>query len=178
MADLAQLIYDFRSRHGMTQVELAERLGVKRNTVSQYEAGTAKPSMEVLIRLSSISPEDTVNKPIALLLSNRVRSTFPPDGPEDELPTKYGTVWEVTSFDEALGSILERLRELGAAPGVIRLVKAYRRTGNEQSLWDCFDAPASLAEYELQRRMEGKSKKRRRGPPQRKTPSGAIETGK
>lgn len=161
MADLAQLIYDFRSRHGMTQAELAKRLGVKGNTVSQYEAGTAKPSMEVLIRLGDISPEDQIRKPIALLLSNRVRSTFPLDGPEEQ----PSVIWDIPGeFDEALEVILERLRGHGAAPGVIQFMKAYRRTRNDRSFWGCFEQAAGLVEYCLQSKFEAPNKKRRRGP--------------
>lgn len=38
----------------MSQKDLAEKTGIKQNTVAQYEKGVAKPSLEVLVRLAII----------------------------------------------------------------------------------------------------------------------------
>ena len=43
-----------RKRRNMTQIDLAERLEISPSTVSSYERDTADPSINVLIKLSSI----------------------------------------------------------------------------------------------------------------------------
>lgn len=47
-------IRELRRDMGMSQRVLAERAGVKQNTVAQYEKGTARPSLEVLVKLAEI----------------------------------------------------------------------------------------------------------------------------
>lgn len=39
------LLRDFRSRHGLRQVDVAERAGVKQASVAQYESGARSPSL-------------------------------------------------------------------------------------------------------------------------------------
>ncbi|MDO4741018.1 MAG: helix-turn-helix transcriptional regulator [Eubacteriales bacterium] len=43
-----------REEHGMTQAELARRLGCAASTISMYEQGRREPSFEVLCALSEI----------------------------------------------------------------------------------------------------------------------------
>lgn len=43
-----------RKKHGLTQMDLAEKLGVSRQTVSKWETGAAFPSSENLIALSQL----------------------------------------------------------------------------------------------------------------------------
>ncbi len=43
-----------RKKSGLTQVELAERLGVSRQAISKWEVGTAVPSIESLVSLSAL----------------------------------------------------------------------------------------------------------------------------
>lgn len=45
------LLLDARRRCGLTQVELAERAGVVRPLISQYETGKKDPSVSMLARL-------------------------------------------------------------------------------------------------------------------------------
>jgi transcriptional regulator with XRE-family HTH domain len=45
------LLLDARSRSGLTQAELAERAGVVRPLISQYETGKKDPSVSMLARL-------------------------------------------------------------------------------------------------------------------------------
>jgi len=44
----------FRKRKLMTQVELAEAIGVRPATVSGYETGHNGPSLEILCRISNV----------------------------------------------------------------------------------------------------------------------------
>ena len=47
-------LYEARKRSGMTQSDLAEKLGVSRQAVSRWEMGTAKPEFENLIAISDL----------------------------------------------------------------------------------------------------------------------------
>ena len=47
-------IRELRLQRGMTQVELANRLGVSKSVVSSYENGVHLPPYDILIRLSSL----------------------------------------------------------------------------------------------------------------------------
>ncbi|MCX7715314.1 MAG: helix-turn-helix domain-containing protein [Clostridia bacterium] len=43
-----------RKKHHMTQGELAEKIGVKHNTISDYETGYSKPNAVRLIRIANV----------------------------------------------------------------------------------------------------------------------------
>ncbi len=47
-------IHDLRERSGMTQTELAMRMGVTRSGVNAWEMGISKPNIDNLIALSRI----------------------------------------------------------------------------------------------------------------------------
>lgn len=51
---LGQRIIELRTALGWSQVELAKRLGVAKQTVSNWENDNIQPSIEMLIRLSKI----------------------------------------------------------------------------------------------------------------------------
>ena len=44
----------FRRRAKMTQGELAEKLGLSRQTISSYENGVSQPSFPVMIKLTEV----------------------------------------------------------------------------------------------------------------------------
>ena len=44
----------YRENAKLTQVQLAEQLGIKQNTVSMWESGAASPRVELLPRISKI----------------------------------------------------------------------------------------------------------------------------
>lgn len=44
----------FRNEKNMTQKELASRLGVRCNTVCQYEIGTREPNLKILKQMSIV----------------------------------------------------------------------------------------------------------------------------
>lgn len=54
MVSHKKLLQTLREEHGMSQLELAEQLGVSRQTVSRWEAGQIKPSADNLLRLSQL----------------------------------------------------------------------------------------------------------------------------
>ena len=54
MRDIGKNIRTARSRKKMTQDELAEKLYVTRQTVSNYETGRSRPDVECLLRISEI----------------------------------------------------------------------------------------------------------------------------
>lgn len=47
-------IKEIRKKHHMTQIELARKIGVKRNTISDYETGYSKPDTIRLIKIANI----------------------------------------------------------------------------------------------------------------------------
>ena len=47
-------IHYYRKRLGITQKELGEKIGVKHNTVSDYERGKISPEQDVLFALSGV----------------------------------------------------------------------------------------------------------------------------
>ena len=54
MMDLKDTLRHYRTRQGLSQIELAEALDVSRQTVSKWETGTALPAAENLLALSRL----------------------------------------------------------------------------------------------------------------------------
>ncbi|MDE7082425.1 MAG: helix-turn-helix domain-containing protein [Clostridia bacterium] len=52
MQKVGEQIKKLRTELGLSQKELAEKIGVAQNTVAQYEKGTSKISIEVLFYLA------------------------------------------------------------------------------------------------------------------------------
>lgn len=55
---LTELIKLARLKKNMKQIEVAERLGVKKNTISNWETGKAKPDIDTFIKLCNIYEVD------------------------------------------------------------------------------------------------------------------------
>ena len=51
---LSKRIYELRVSFGWTQVQLAQKLGVTKQTVSNWENDNIQPSIDMLIKLSKI----------------------------------------------------------------------------------------------------------------------------
>ncbi len=49
---MGKRIKELRTEGELSQKDLAERVGVAQNTIAQYEKGTAKPSLDVLVKLA------------------------------------------------------------------------------------------------------------------------------
>lgn len=58
MRDIGKNIRDLRQQKGMTQEELAEKLYVTRQTISNYEQGKTRPDIDMLVNISSILDVD------------------------------------------------------------------------------------------------------------------------
>lgn len=48
-----QVIKELRDRDKLTQTELAQRIGINRSLISQYEAGEREPSLMSLVKLAN-----------------------------------------------------------------------------------------------------------------------------
>ena len=58
MHNIGKNIRDLRTRKNLTQDELAEKLFVTRQTVSNYETGKSRPDVEMLLRISEVLETD------------------------------------------------------------------------------------------------------------------------
>ena len=58
MRDIGKNIRQFRILKNMTQDELAEKLFVTRQTVSNYETGKSRPDVEMLVKISEVLETD------------------------------------------------------------------------------------------------------------------------
>ena len=54
MVDFGNILKKLRLQDGLTQQQLAERLGVTKSVVSYYELHERTPSPEILVKLASI----------------------------------------------------------------------------------------------------------------------------
>lgn len=66
---LGKKIYTLRTERGMTQEQLAERLGVSRQSVSKYEYNQSTPELEkikLLAEIFEVTPDDLINDKIDL----------------------------------------------------------------------------------------------------------------
>ena len=58
MRDIGKNIRDLRQQKEMTQEELAEKLFVTRQTISNYEQGKTRPDIDMLVKLAEALDED------------------------------------------------------------------------------------------------------------------------
>lgn len=84
-----------RKQRGMTQLELAEKLDISRQSVSRWEQGTSEPSTENLVsigKLFGVPVDDLVNESVQLQTESAVQVAVAEK--EDEEPaekrSKYG----------------------------------------------------------------------------------------
>ena len=54
MKTFSEKLLELRRREGLSQEQLADRLGVTRQSVSKWESGTAAPELSKLIALSEL----------------------------------------------------------------------------------------------------------------------------
>ena len=83
MSFAENLVY-LRQHYGVTQEELAEQLGVSRQTVGKWEAGTNYPEMDKLLALCDlfrVSMDDLVRGAVSIAKEGRHRTLQPPHEP-------------------------------------------------------------------------------------------------
>ncbi len=54
MVDLGTRLKDLRKARGLTQLQVAERVGISKAMVSSYELSVRQPSYDVLIKLAAL----------------------------------------------------------------------------------------------------------------------------
>jgi len=54
MVDLGARLKELRKNQGMTQLQVAERVGISKAMVSSYEVSARQPSYEVLVKLAAL----------------------------------------------------------------------------------------------------------------------------
>lgn len=82
-----------RKQHGMTQMELAEKLDISRQAVSRWEQGTSEPSTENLVgigKLFSVPVDDLVNESVQLQAKSTVQVAVAEEKELVEKRSKYG----------------------------------------------------------------------------------------
>lgn len=95
MMKLSDKIMNLRKRNGWSQENLAERLGVSRQSVSKWESGASVPDLDKILMLSKIFEVST-----DFLLRDDMDMDFG-DGPEPEFDTQDGPYVRRVGSDEA-----------------------------------------------------------------------------
>ena len=151
MEESKELLKQARSRLGLTQAEMAGHLRVKQNTISQYEAGKAEPSIEVLMRASRLVEHHAdLHQAIAQRIASRVRALTAEE--TDSLPIIISD--DDQPFDYLVGRIIAELKNAQSAPGVVKILQLYRRTQNSLDMWPVFTKAAGYIEVEIARRTQ------------------------
>ncbi len=78
MNRFADTLLTLRRREGLSQQELAEKLGLAKSTISMYENGARKPSYEILEALSAL-----FGVSVDVLMG---AEPVPPARPEEDMP--------------------------------------------------------------------------------------------
>ena len=76
MSELSEAIHRIRKHLG-TQTEVAQKLGIKQSTLSQYETGGVVPSFGVLMRLYPLAPRGPDHEFITEYLTSRMKADRP-----------------------------------------------------------------------------------------------------
>ena len=58
LVKIGRLLQEFRKEKGLTQEQLAERMGVARRTVSRWETGSNMPDLDILMELADLYAVD------------------------------------------------------------------------------------------------------------------------
>jgi len=54
MASVAERLKELREDHGLTRLEMAQRLSVNKSTITRYELGDMKPTIDMLLKIREI----------------------------------------------------------------------------------------------------------------------------
>lgn len=160
MSDLGRLILQIRETLGITQAELGQKLGIRRNTISQYEAGLATPSAQVLMRLFAAAQFEDERQSVLAHLAGLAGGLSPKT---IERITRSATAQGTGAPKVPATLLAERKAELKArgvrpyAPGAQRLLdETFSLIRQEKEI-----EPAILEIIRLYRLAGGDSKARR-----------------
>ena len=73
--ELYEKLYELRRASGMSQEELAEKLGVSRQAVSKWESGATQPELSKLIELSKLCSVWSMPNPSRMPPNRRFKAT-------------------------------------------------------------------------------------------------------
>ena len=149
------LVRRVRQHLRLTQAALAERLKIKQTTISQYETGRAEPSLEVMMRLQHLMPDGgDLYMELSREIAARVQSLSEEER-DEMLPIVIR--YDEPTFEDLVRSLIGHLRSAQAAPGMLKILRLYLKTGNAQDLWPVFEKAAGYIEVELaQRKRSGR----------------------
>ncbi len=83
---LSEKIYELRRKNGLSQEQLAEKIGVSRQAISKWEGGLSTPELDKLKALS-----ECFHITIDELTGNQAASPHDPATQEDEPPAPHKT---------------------------------------------------------------------------------------
>lgn len=165
MPELKDLLKAVRRKAELTQAELAARLGLAQNTISQYESGSAAPSDSTLVRLYAIA----IPGPEKEALQTWILSQFgyvPPELQKELL--RETQVKQLVRAAPALAGVgwkrlqQEFLKLVESVPSVdsslVELVRLYRKHRDNPHLRQVFRDIAVQAEYRLEVKPAAESK--------------------
>lgn len=108
MNRFADMLSYLRRREGLSQQELAEKLGLAKSTISMYEKGARKPSFEML---EAIADYFNINMDTLVGNDKSASEDFTPD--EIHMVSLYRRADEIDRT--TIRNILSRYEEEGAA---------------------------------------------------------------
>jgi transcriptional regulator with XRE-family HTH domain len=53
MAEIKDRLYDLRNKNGLNRVEMAQRLGLNKSSITRFENGETKPSLDLMIKIAN-----------------------------------------------------------------------------------------------------------------------------
>lgn len=104
---LSEKIMDLRKRSGWSQEELAERLGISRQSVSKWETGESVPDLERIIRMSElwqVSTDYLLKENAALEGDASTERSSCADGPRTEDDPRQDGPWDMPGGRTASGT--------------------------------------------------------------------------
>ena len=88
MANVGKNIRILRTKKGMTQDELAEKLFVSRQTVSNYENGKSNPDIDMLMKIAEVLDADANALIYGIPVKPDTKITFEP-WPKRDFPIQH-----------------------------------------------------------------------------------------
>lgn len=103
--ELSEILIRLRREKGLSQAELAQELGITRQTISRWEAGKARPSAENLVSLGRVygmtveelvageKREETAMEAVPPVTEEKISEPGTPEEPEQAKPRRKMTLW-------------------------------------------------------------------------------------